>query len=166
MKVFKKSIGTVLFIICMASMLMTLCACGSEGREITPLSEEEKALLDSVKDDITVITDENFAETVPEMIYHTEDYSGMIYQLEGVFRKEGGESDGCLERTLVNGKEKTVCTLPLVYLTKEIDDGAWIRVTGVISSRESAAVLEVMVAEELPEEGKEELSWNGSAHNH
>ena len=45
----------------------------------------DEELLDALGDDIHRITEDDFFDAVSELIEHTDDYSGKIYQMEGIF---------------------------------------------------------------------------------
>ncbi len=125
-------------------------------------------LLEALREDIHVVTDDVYIETVTEMAGNVSGFSGQIYQLEGVFTAEGEEI--YVSRTVVDGEERTACGLPLKYLNEEmikeqgLKEGDWIRVTGIINegeaAGETAAVLEVLVVERLEEQGAAELQAN------
>ena len=147
-----------------------MAACGGgKKNEPVALDQDEKELLELIGEDIHVVTDDDYARTVSELAYHTGEYSGEVYQLEGIYGVENGASS--VSRTLVDGENKTVCGLPLRYVQKEIDAGSWVKVTGVVNTDEESGteqnVLEVVAIESLPEGGQTELPWeSGGAHQH
>ncbi len=134
------------------------------------ITQSEQESIDLLASDMTVVTDENFGEIVNEAIYHTSEFSGKVYQLEGVYttNTEGGVP--YLYRFLVNGEEETFCGLPLVYLNKQFNDGDWIKVTGIFNAHEingaSITALEIVAAQRLPQAGQEKIPWSGAAHDH
>lgn len=147
-------------------------AAEEETKEIGPatLSEEDKSLLEAMGPDIVVLDDETFAVNVTELIHHVGAFNGFVYQLEGVYTAElDEEGNPYVYRTLVNGDESTVAALPLVYLTKDIAEGSWIRVTAIIGTAEingvESTVLEVVTIEN-DDPGAAELAWSGSEHAH
>lgn len=133
-----------------------------------PLDEDEIELLSLVEADINYITDQNYAEVVPELAAHTGEFSGYLYQIEGLCLLDGDTP--YVARTLVNGKKKTTSGLPLKYMEKTIEEGSWIRVTGVIQEGEidgeTVNVLEVIAIESLSAMGQSELTWSGASHSH
>ncbi len=146
---------------------MSSCSEDSADERIT-LSSEEQEVLGLVSEDVTEITDKEYADIMTEILYHTDEYKGKLFTVEGIYSSVGSEPR--LYRTLVNGGEKTECGIVLTYLNKEIDDGAWIRVTGIVNEShtdgEKVSVLEVIAAETLAKSGKAELKWSGSTHEH
>ena len=164
----------LLIIVCvMICSLMASCSSaekkGKTNENCIPLNEEEKQLLDAVNEDIKEVTDENYIETLVELISHTEEFSGQLYQMEGMYVLDDGIP--YLSRDLVNGGEVTALALPLVYMTKEMTMGAWVKVTGIINEGEiegeKRTVLEVIAIESLPETGQAELQWDGKfKHQH
>lgn len=148
---------------------VSLFSCGMNSKKAVPLSKDEEELIEMVEDDMNIVTDDSYVDTVGELLYHTDQFSGQIYQLEGVYSVE--EDQAYLSRTLINGEEKTICSIPLKYLQKDIEPNSWIRVTGIINQGEvdgeNKTVLEVVAIEALAKQGKAELSWNGSfEHQH
>lgn len=132
------------------------------------LTDEEKEILEMMGEDIIIVSEEEYASVVSELQFHTGEFNGKVYQFEGVFTADGDTSR--ISRTLVHDGEKTECGLPLAYLTKEIESGSWVRVTGIVNAGEADGetknVLEVVAIEVLAEEGKAELEWDGAAHQH
>lgn len=134
-----------------------------EVHEEIPLTEEEKGILEAMGSDVNVIPDEEYIETISEMRYHTADYIGRVYQVEGIFASD--DEGISVYRKLINGDETETLGISLRYLEKEIPDGAWIRITGIVAEDEaddeSAAVLDVVAIEALAEYGQADLQWNG-----
>lgn len=157
------------FILCIVLSIF-LIACGKRAdKQKVPLDKDEKEMIELIGEDINTVTDDDYAQTVNELIYHTQEFSGQVYQLEGVYSVDADET--YITRTLVDGEEKTVCSLPLKYVQKDLEPGAWIRVTGVINQGEidgeEKTVLEVVAIEALGREGKTELPWDGNfEHQH
>lgn len=119
----------------------------------------DEELLEVINDKITVVTDDNFMEMVAAFTEKTEDYSGQIYQLEGLCTMKDGMP--YVARTIVDGEEKIICGMPLKYVTEEHQEGSWIRVTGIVNKGEmdgkTMAVLEVVVLQVMEEQGQAEL---------
>lgn len=130
------------------------------------MTDEEKDLVSVLKEDTTTLTDEDYITQVAEILYHTADQTGKVYELEGVLGVDG--ENKTLYRTLVNGSEKTTLALPLRYADKDIAAGAWIHVVGVVAADDSgASVLDVVAMESLAKAGNAELSWaGGELHQH
>jgi len=143
---------------------------GSEAAyEAVALTQEEQSILDAMGSDVHVVSDEAYIETVAEMMYHTSEYAGQVYQLEGVLSIDGDSVQ--LYRTLVNGSETKTLGLPLRYLEKDIANGSWVRVTAIVAQDEtegqSSTVLDIAAIESLAEVGQAELTWDGSdIHRH
>lgn len=132
------------------------------------LNEDEEELLDAVNDDIHVVTDDDYIDTLVELISHTDTFSGQIYQIEGTFTNDGDVP--YVSRELVSDGDKAVLGLPLMYLTKDMGMSTWVRVTGIINEGEvggeSQTVLEVIAIESIPETGQAQLPWEGNFEHH
>ncbi len=121
----------------------------------------DEDLLEVLKDDINVVTDDNYVEAITALKEHTEEYSGKIYQLEGTYRADGDMP--CVFRTLTGEEGETELGVPLKYVVSDPKDGDWIQVTGVVEEGESEdepVILEVVVLEVLDEQGQAELPAN------
>ncbi len=170
---FKKVVCAV---ICLA-LCMPIAACAEKQTEETTkaaseavaLTEEEQGILEAIGSDIHVVSDEDYIKTVAEMMYHTAEYAGQVYQLEGILSVKEDSIQLC--RTLVSEDETMTLGLPMRYLEKEIADGSWVRVTAIVaqddSGEEPVAVLDVVAIESLTEAGQAEMAWDGSEiHQH
>ncbi len=156
--------------------LLLICACSNEQSsdnedaqpiETISLSSEEKELIEAIGSDLEIITDSDYADTVIEMIYHTDSYVGRVFQIEGVYSSNLNEdSVPYVYRTLNNNGSETVCGLPLAYLEKDIPDNSWVRVFGIVNKGDDGTVLDVIAIESLAEAGQKTLTWAGSSHNH
>lgn len=107
-------------------------------------SDEE--LLEVLKDDIHVVTEEEFHDTATGILERTAEYMGQIYQLEGVLKMDG------TALCLAHDAEEDSPLLPLKYLKPDFKEGDKVRITGIASQdteSDDAAVLEVVVAEAL-----------------
>ena len=107
-------------------------------------SDEE--LLEVLKDDIHVVTEEEFHDTATGILERTAEYTGQIYQLEGVLKMDG------TALCLAHDAEEDSPLLPLKYLKPDFKEGDKVRITGIASQdteSDDAAVLEVVVAEAL-----------------
>ncbi len=107
-------------------------------------SDEE--LLEVLKDDIHVVTEEEFHDTATGILERTAEYTGQIYQLEGVLKMNG------TALCLAHDAEEDSPLLPLKYLKPDFKEGDKVRITGIASQdteSDDAAVLEVVVAEAL-----------------
>ena len=159
-------------VICSALLVLAIVGCSSDNFEPIPLTDDETEILAAMGDDVNVITDDDYSHTVIELQAHPGNYSGQVYQLEGVYTTEriNGVDTSFVYRTLVHDGEKTICGLPLKYLEKEIPDGAWIRVTAIIGTEdydgETCTVMEVVAVEALAEAGQSQLEWDGVGHQH
>ena len=104
-------------------------------------SDEE--LLEVLKDDIHVVTEEEFHDTATGILERTAEYTGQIYQLEGVLKMDG------TALCLAHDAEEDSPLLPLKYLKPDFKEGDKVRITGIASQdteSDDAAVLEVVVA--------------------
>ncbi len=123
----------------------------------------DEDLLEVLKDDVTVITDDNYMEMVSAFTENTEEYTGQIYQVEGTFATEDGNP--YITRTAVDGGNQTPSRMPLKYVGESPEEGAWVRVTGIVSygevDGESVPVLEVVVLQELKQQSQAEPTPDG-----
>lgn len=155
-----------------ACIFLASAGCGKTAKPIT-LTDREQNILDQMGDDVHPVSDGVWAETISELQAHCEEFTGEVYQLEGIFRASmtiNGVDTPYVYRTLVNGGEKTETGMPLAYQIKEVPDGAWVRVTAIINGAdyggETLTTLEVVAIETMAEAGAAELTWDGPSHNH
>lgn len=137
--------------------------------EEVSLTEDEAMILEAMGSDVNVVAEDAYVETVAELIYHTSEYVGTVYQVEGIFSIDG--EDMSVYRILENGDEIQNLGLPVRYLEKDIVNNAWVRLTGVVASAEvngeNVTVLDIVAIEALPEYGQTHIQWDGSAvHQH
>lgn len=178
----------ITLVLCSALLMLTIAGCGAErskdntkagsetsaatSSEVIPLTDEESGILEEIGDDVNVITDGDYSSIVIELQAHPGDFSGQVYQLEGIYTTStvNGVETPFIYRILVHDGEETICGLPLKYLEKEIPDGAWTRITAIIGtedySGETCAVMEVVAAETLAQAGQSRLEWDGVGHQH
>ena len=111
----------------------------------------DKELLDALGDDINIVADDAFEQTVSAFSENIDEFAGQLYQLEGTYTIDNENS--YISKTSADNGDGTVSRLPLIYVTKEPEDGEKIRVTGVVNEGEidgkTVAVLEVVVIELL-----------------
>lgn len=114
----------------------------------------DEELLEVLGDEVHVVADEDYIKMVKEFQEHTEEYAGKIYQLEGIYTTEDGNP--CIAKADADGAQETSGAMPLKYLTEELEEGARIRVTGIVNEGEiegkTVPLLEAIVVE-TPEEG-------------
>lgn len=137
--------------------------------EAVPLTEEEQELIELMGEDVNVVADADYINTISEIMYHGTEFNGLVFQVEGVLNVEGESVS--LYRNLVNGKEIQTLGLPLRYLTKELQDGIWVKVTGIVAEAEvdgqMMSVLDIVAIEGFAEAGQMDLEWDGnSTHQH
>lgn len=179
-------------LICALAMSVCFAACGDDAAkqsskptkeagneteteaavdEDVSLTEEEKKIIEEMGDDVQIISEADYPATVTELSYHVGEYDGQVFQLEGIYTTETFEGGyPYVYRVLNNNGEKTNCGLAMEYIEKEIPEGAWVRVTAIVSSAEingvSSTVLQVVAIETLSNAGNAELTWDGSEHGH
>lgn len=134
-----------------------------------PLTDDEQLIIDAMGADVQVVKDEDYINVVSEIIHHTHEYEGKVYQIEGIISVDG--ENALVYRTLVNGKETMIHGLPLRYLNKDIVNGSWVRVTGIVAETEidesNNAALDIVAIEATAEYGQHQLEWDGSdVHKH
>ena len=119
----------------------------------------DEELLEVLKEETTVVADADYAAMLRSFQEDTNDHVGQIYQLEGAYVVEDGVP--YLSRTAVDGEEREPCRIPLKYIMEEPEEGAWIRVTGILNLGEVGAkvvpLLEVAVLQLPDTPGQEEI---------
>lgn len=157
---------------------VSLIACGNSEPAATetnavskaiPLTDEEKELIELMGADVVPVSDDEYISVISEMIYHTSEYVGRVYQVDGILTIDG--ENVTLSRNLVSSNKTASLGLPVRYLTKEIESGSWVRLTGIVAEAEvngqMMSVLDVVAIEGLAEVGKADLDWDGnSTHQH
>ncbi len=118
----------------------------SQEEPVLEAGASDEELLEVLKDDIHVVTEEEFHDTATGILERTAEYTGQIYQLEGVLKMDG------TALCLAHDAEEDSPLLPLKYLKPDFKEGDKVRITGIASQdteSDDAAVLEVVVAEAL-----------------
>lgn len=120
---------------------------GENQKPLLDADASDEELLEVLKDDIHIVSNDAYEETVAELMEHTDAHSGQLYQLEGIYMADN--QDAYLTSLAGGGENR----LPLKYLTADIEDGEPIRVTGIVNQDEKdgkmVAALEVIVTEPL-----------------
>lgn len=156
--IMKKRICTIIFVI---GLLLYGCNTTDipQYKTIT-LTQEEAAVLQAMGADIHVVDNNSFEDTVSAISEHPDDYVGQVYQFEGIFSMQDvhGESAPYLMYSDVENDKMNVVGLPLLYLEKDVDENAAIRVTAIVGVQNhdghSHAVLEVVAVESVNVDGK------------
>lgn len=143
---------------------LLLCGCNTTSDapqyETITLTQEEEDVLQAMKADIHVVDSNSFADTVAAIAEHTADYTGQVYQLEGVYSLQDvhGESTPYLMQNNAADEKVNAVGLPLLYLEKDVEENAPIRVTAIVGAQDhdghSHAVLEVVAVESVPADGQ------------
>lgn len=127
---------------------------GDAPKPILDADATDEELLEVLGDEVHVVADGDYDKMVKEFQEHTEEYAGQIYQLEGVYTAESGSP--CIAKSLAGGQEASG-VMPLKYLTQELEEGARIRVTGIVNEGEvegkTVPLLEAIVVEPLEGQG-------------
>lgn len=114
----------------------------------------DEELLGVLGDDVHIVTDDAFEETVAAFSEHIEEYAGQLYQLEGIYTVDG--ENPYITKAVGDGGNGSESRLLLKYMTKDPEEGARIRVTGVINPDDTngdpVTALEVVVIELLDEQ--------------
>ena len=117
-----------------------------EGLADLDLTDEE--LLEALGDNIHVVSNDDYIQTVTDFKENSNNYIGQIYQLEGVFAK-----DGYNLYVMREADESGSSRLPLKYVADEPEENTNIRVTGIVNlgevDGETVTVLDVAVIETL-----------------
>lgn len=166
----KKLIAILLSLV----LTLALTACGTAESVQTaqpvvatvPLTQEESGILEAMGEDVNVIANEDYIHTVAELLYHGDSFSGQVYQLEGSLRKS--DEGVFVYRNLVHDGEKTELGLPLRNLEKDVPDGAWVQLTGIVAVDEDGNTVLDVVAIVVPAEvGEVDMDWaGGELHQH
>lgn len=150
--------------ICTACLLVAATSCDKKGKteEIT-LSAEDVELLEKVEDDLNIINDDNYVDTVLSFMSGSDDIVGNIYSIEGILKyiDTDGEKTAFLYRNYNDGTEITELGIELRYLPYDIGEGDWIKITGILSKTahegHSHVSLDVVTVETPEEHGSEML---------
>lgn len=134
-----------------------------------PLTNEEKEILKAMGSDVNIVSDADYVQTVTELVYHTHEYIGKVYQIEGVFNSDG--ENVSVYRSVINKNETINLGLPLRYLEKDIKNGSWVCVTGIIAEDNANGnhntVFDIVAIETKSKYGQAEIEWDGSPiHQH
>lgn len=111
----------------------------SEGsvKDMEPLlgpDATDEELLEVLKEETTVVADADYAAMIRSFQEDTNNHVGKIYQIEGTYVVEDGIP--YLSRADVDGDTQKPCRIPLKYVMEEPEEGAWIRVTGILNRGE------------------------------
>ncbi len=121
----------------------------SSQEALLPADASDEELLEAIKEDIHVVSDSDYEATVAELMAHTNQYSGKLYQLEGFYVKNSQNTYLAKEA----GQNDVDSCLLLKYLPEDIADNAPVRITGIVNEDtadgKTVAALEVVVAENL-----------------
>ena len=159
---YKKIIALFLCVL----LSFSLVSCSSRNPQETPEGTTEETespepllgsdatdedLLELLGDDVYVVTEDKYMETLKDIKENTGKYAGQIYQMEGFFTKDG--ENPYLGASADGGKAED--SLPLAYMTQEPAEGSRVQITGIVNqgevNEETVAVLEVLVVENLEE---------------
>lgn len=127
-----------LILLCVGCMLISAAGCGNKDEGKITLSDEDIALLEQVKDDINVITDENYVKNVSLFNSNGASLAGGLYQIEGLIRygESEGEETAFLYRNYEGDTEISELGVALRYLPESPTAGDWIKVTGILATDE------------------------------
>lgn len=121
----------------------------SSQKPLLDADASDEELLEAIKEDIHVVSDSDYDSTVTELMAHTNQYSGKIYQLEGVYVKN--KQNAYLAKEA--GQNSVEGCLMLKYLPESIAENTPVRITGIVNEDtaggKTVAALEVVVAENL-----------------
>lgn len=118
---------------------------------LLPSDATDEELLDAVKDDIHTVAKSDFDKTVTDINENTVEYAGQIYQFEGVYSSSGDVS--YIIGDTAKSADQATERLPLEYLKDAPEEGAKVRMTGIINmgdvKGENVPVLQLLVVEKL-----------------
>ncbi len=128
----------IFILICAVCLLFAAAACdnvGSGGTEELTLSDEDKELLEKVGDDLYIVDDENYVDTVLDFEKNGAALAGGIYSIEGLVthKSSDGEGTAFLYRNYNDGETVSELGVEVRYLPEEVKDGDFIKMTGILS---------------------------------
>lgn len=125
-------------------------------QKVFGLNEWEQTAMETLGPKATEITDETFASTINGFLEDPSSCDGQIYILEGVYTVE--DDVPYISRTMPDGSP---CRLPLKYLEKAVEEGAWIRLMGIFSfdtlRDETCCLIQTVTVEGLETPGQVQL---------
>lgn len=151
----------VLFLCVLMGAMVT--ACGSEDKDkdvnqteqpaATEHNPTDEELLEALKEDTNVVKAEDFEKTVADIKENITPFAGQIYQFEGTFATV--DDIPCITNgSAAEGKQ--AASLPMTYLKDNYEEGAKLRVTGIVNldtakgeGTEAIPSLQALVVEEL-----------------
>lgn len=146
------------------TVLFALTACSGKEEGAISLSEEDKELLSEVEEDIHVISDDNYVETMTAINEDAEQVKYQLLQVEGMvkFVQVHDEEAPFLYRNYEKDGEKSELGVMLRYLSEEVEEGDWLRVTGIVTTVEDEGhehtYFDVVTVETPVKHGSETLS--------
>lgn len=153
----------LLILFCIGCLLFSTAACGKKEEGGFTLSDEDKALLEQVKDDINLVSDENYVETISSFNTDGASLVGTLYQIEGLisYKDIDGEETAFLYRNYTGGAEPSELGVALRYLPEKIEEGDWVKITGILAAighdDHQHIYLDVVTVETPKEHGSETL---------
>lgn len=152
-------IKRVLFTIVVLLLAVSSCVSCKKDEYGDTLTADEIELLEAVKDDIQVVYETEYVSVVTTLQSHAHDYEGQIFQLEGVYSETFGHGETpCVYRSVMSGERELIYPMLITGFSKKIEEGSWIRVTGILDSKpddhgHENTVLDVLAIEILSPEG-------------
>ena len=146
-----------LIIVVLVLIVSSCVSCQKQYGET--LTAEEIELLKAVEDDIQVVHEPEYVSTLTVLQSHSHDYEGQIFQLEGVYSEKYGHGETpCVYRSVMMEGDEWIYSMLITGFNKEISEGSWIRVTGILSNKaddhgHTNVVLDVLAIEVLSSEG-------------
>lgn len=153
----------LLILFCIGCLLLSTAACGKKEDGEFTLSDEDIALLEKVKDDINVVSDENYVETINAFHTNSATLAGSLYQIEGLisYKDIDGEETAFLYRNHTEGAETSELGVALRYLPEKIKEGDWVKITGILTAvghdDHQHTYLDVVTIETPKEHGSETI---------
>ena len=152
-------IKRILLTIVVLLLVVSTCISCKKNEYNDSLSSDEIKLLEAVKDDIRVVYETEYVYTVTELQAHAHEYEGQIFQLEGVYSEKFGHGETpCVYRSVMSDGRELIYPMLITGFSKKIEEGSWIRVTGILDSKaddhgHENVVLDVLAIEILSTEG-------------
>lgn len=147
------------FLVIVVLALLVSCCVSCQKQYGETLTSEEIELLKAIENDIQVVYEPEYVNTVTLLKEHTHDYEGQIFQMEGVYSLKYGHGETpCVYRSVMIEGQEWIYSMLISGVTKTVEEGNWIRVTGILSNKaddhgHSNVVLDVLAIEILSQEG-------------
>lgn len=118
----------------LVGIMLTVAGCSVKSSKNLDLSEDEEEMIELIGDDVNAVSKDDFVTVISDITENPEDYTGKVYEFDGMYTTTDSE-DGD-KPYLYQMVDDEKLGIQMRYATKEVDEGEWIHVTGVISVEE------------------------------